>query len=36
MADGTRHLLCDELGQTDPFFSAESVNPAATTDYEAT
>ncbi len=36
MADGTRHLLCDELGQSDPFFSAESVNPAVTTDYEAT
>ncbi len=35
-AGGSRHLLCDELGQTDPFFSAESVDPAVTTNYEAT
>ena len=35
-ASGDRELLCDELGQTDPFFTAERVNPAKTTDSEAT
>ena len=35
-ASGDRELLCDELGQTDPFFTAEHANPAKTTDSEAT
>ena len=33
---GIRELLCDELGQTDPFFTVESVDPAKTTNAEAT
>ncbi len=31
-----RILLCDELGQTDPFFTAEAVSTSATTANEAT
>ena len=36
MDSGSRPLLCDALGQTDPFFTAERVDPAKTTNYEAT